>query len=162
MDLPHIDILKLIREEAEKEGIDPYLWQAICTVESSLNPMAVRYEPHYRWLYFVPENASRLGVSRDTEEVLQKMSFGLCQVMGAVMREAGFAGQFGECFKDPKIPLIYGLKHFKKYVARYQTMTEAVSAYNQGSNKKSQSGMFLNQSYVDKVYKIYSGLTKID
>ena len=67
---------ELIITYAEKHGIPAPIVFGICMQESSLNAFAVRYEPHYRWIYKSkecrPENCSVA-----TEKTLQKTSIGL-------------------------------------------------------------------------------------
>lgn len=141
----------LIADVANKEGIDPDLLLAICTVESSLDPYAVRYEPAYKWVVSPREWASQMRLSVATEETLQKTSYGLAQIMGGVMREYGFSGKLQTCLLNPAIPLSYSAKHLKNYFRRYGTEVEVIAAYNAGSPRKTKGGLFENQTYVDKV-----------
>lgn len=147
-----------IHEIARREKVPPYLFEAICRVESSLNPWAVRFEPAYRYLHFPREWASKLKITQVTEETLQKCSWGLGQVMGAVARELGFEDALPRLL-EPDIGLTYAARHLRGYYERYGGEMEAVSSYNQGSPRKTRGGMFQNQSYVDKVYKVYREIT---
>ena len=141
----------LIQQVAETEGVDYHLLLAICTVESSLNPLAVRYEPGWKYFYYQREFAEKNQISVATESALQACSYGLCQVMGSVMRERGFEGPLAQCFIDPALPLKHGARHLKGFLGRYGTESDAISAYNQGSPRKTTGGMYVNQRYVDKV-----------
>ena len=145
------EINQVIKDVAAKEGLDHELLLAICMVESSLDPYAVRYEPAYKWVLSPREWASQMRLSVATEETLQKTSYGLAQIMGAVMREYGFSGKLQTCLLNPSVPLSYSAKHLKNYLRCYGTEVEAISAYNAGSPRKTAGGMFLNQTYVDKV-----------
>lgn len=145
------EILTLIKDVAEAEGLDEKLLLAICTVESSLNPYAVRYEPAYKYTVSPREWASKMRLSVETEECLQKFSYGLAQIMGGVMREHGFSGNLQTCLLNPKIPLTYSAKHLKNYLRRYGSEVEAIASYNAGSPRKTPGGLFVNQTYVDKV-----------
>jgi len=147
-----------IRGIATVNGIKPDLFEAICTVESSLNPFAIRFEPAYKYFYFVRENASRLNITVETETMLQASSYGLCQMMGAGIRELGFAGNLTECFGDYKIVLKFGALHLKKLLVRYNDEADVISAYNAGTAIKTMGGMYQNQQYVDKVH---AALTKL-
>jgi soluble lytic murein transglycosylase-like protein len=146
-----VEIKQVIKEVSGKEGVDPDLLLAICTVESSLDPYAVRYGPAYKWLVSPREWASQMRLSVVTEGVLQKTSYGLAQIMGAVMRELGFSGKLQTCLVDPAIPLSYSAKHLKNYLRRYGSEVEAIASYNAGSPRKTKGGMWENQTYVDKV-----------
>ena len=149
--MTQLEILTVIKEVAQAEGLDEKLLQAICTVESSLDPYAVRYEPAYKYTVSPREWASQMRLSVETEEVLQKTSYGLAQIMGGVMREYGFSGKLQTCLLNPKIPLTYSAKHLKNYLRRYGSEVEAIASYNAGSPRKTPGGMFVNQTYVDKV-----------
>lgn len=144
----------LIHAAALAEGIDAKLLEAICTVESSLDPTAIRFEPHYRWTVSPREWASQMRLSVETETMLQSSSYGLGQIMGAVMREYGFKGKLQTCLADPSLPLMYSAKHLKKFLQKYGAEAEAISAYNAGSPRRTPGGMFENQVYIDKVYSV--------
>lgn len=148
----------LIRSAAIHEGIDANLFEAICTVESSLEPKAIRYEPHYRWTVSPREWASKMRVSVETETMLQSCSYGLCQIMGAVMREQGFNGDLQTVLVQPEKILMAGAKHLRKFLVRYGDEAAAISAYNCGSVRKTPAGSFENQRYVDKVYAVLRNL----
>jgi soluble lytic murein transglycosylase-like protein len=148
----------LIRSAAIHEGIDANLFEAICTVESSLDPKALRYEPHYRWTTQPREWASKMRLSVETETMLQSCSYGLCQIMGSIMREQGFNGDLQTLLVQPEKILTAGAKHLKKFLTRYGNEEAAIAAYNAGSARKTQGGLFENQRYVDKVYAVLRNL----
>ena len=114
----------LAREAAAKHGLDPALVCALCEVESSWNPWAVRHEPRYRWLWaltyedypmephFQSEELHLPGYTAITEQILQRTSWGLMQIMGAVARERGFRDWLtGLC--DPAVNLEWGCRHLR-------------------------------------------------
>lgn len=151
---------ELINKYALKYGIDPDLALAIATVESSLNPFVMRYEPNYRWLYHVDDFAHKLKITNLTEETLQKFSYGCYQLMGALCREKGFDDYLPKML-DPELNISYGCKHIKSLLIKFKTESDAVSAYNQGSPKKNNGGTYLNQSYIDKVHSVLYELRKL-
>lgn len=161
-----------IVQAAERHDLSPSLVAAVVMVESGGDPWAVRAEPGYRWLWdepigvpfrsLRPDEASSLfppkdfagpaGVSRATEWFGQKCSWGLMQIMGATAREHGFRGVFLSSLCQPTIGLEYGCKHLSNLVKRYKgNLLDAVSAYNQGTARRDDSGKYRNQRYVDKV-----------
>ena len=142
---------ELIEKVAKENGVDPKLLLAICTVESSLNPFAIRYEPSYKYLFFPREIASKLGITETTERVMQSCSIGLGQIMVAVMREYGYHDHIVKAMSNPEIPLMYSAIHLKKYLEKYGDEQSAISSYNQGSDRKTPGGQFQNFIYVDKV-----------
>jgi len=146
------DAIALIHVAALGQKIDPVFYQAICTVESSLNPLAMRYEPAWNYLYFPREHASRLAITADTETQLQKFSYGLCQIMGSVAREHGFVDSLGMLIAKPELTLRYGAKHLAKFSWKYGgNESDIAAAYNAGSVRKTNGGLYVNQQYVDKV-----------
>lgn len=146
-----------IDQAALEQKVDLNLLIAICTVESGLEPLAMRYEPGWRYFCQVTDFAEKNNITPDTERVLQASSFGLGQVMGAVMREHGYTGPLQRALSDPLLAVRYSAKHLKKFLEKY-TEEEAISAYNQGSPRRTPGGMFENQRYVDKVCFILRGL----
>lgn len=118
---------------AKKHGLDPAIVYGVCMTESSMNPQAVRYEPHYRYLFY-PEKVKPTTCSYDTERILQKMSIGLMQVMGAVYREMGFTGWLTDTIGNPFAQLDYGCRHLAAKIKKYGPELGILS-YNSGSPK---------------------------
>jgi len=141
-------------------GIDPDLSRAIAAVESSWNPWAVRYEPKWRYFYFVREYADKLMITVETEQMLQACSWGPMQVMGSVARELGFDAELPR-LTNSELGIRYGVSKLKKLFEKYNDESEVISAYNQGSARKTPGGMYENQTYVDKVHKSLNNLRKI-
>lgn len=158
-----MDYRPLVIETAKKNGIDPELVQAIATVESSWSPLAIKFEPVYRYLFFPREWASNHHIDLNTETALQSFSYGLLQIMGANCREYGFKGPLQKLFLPESIELVlnYGCIHLKKLMVRCQTESDVISSYNQGSPRKTPGGLYENQKYVDKVYKELLVLRKL-
>lgn len=155
--MTRIETVALIKKVAATVGVDPVLLQAIATVESSLISEAVKFEPLYRWHHEPVTWALKIrqsvpGYSAETERALQSFSYGLIQVMGAVMREQGFTGHLQTVLANPEICLEYGARHLKKFLTRYKgNVGDAICAYNRGSAKRLPNGEYANQHYVNKV-----------
>lgn len=159
-------IMKCVQDTATKVGVDPDLAMAIAMVESGGYPLAIRFEPSWKYFYQPELFAHKNGLSMPTEQVLQASSFGAMQVMGAVARERGFIGNLLELVTDPELAISYAVKHLKGFVDRYPALPSAISAYNQGSPRKIDVGdgagvKFRNQAYVDSVLARMSLLKKI-
>jgi soluble lytic murein transglycosylase-like protein len=150
------EIVKAIQDAATQAKIDGRLLQAICTVESSLNPRAIRFEPNYAWVYQTAQFAKKLNISQDTESACQRFSYGLGQVMGAVAREYGFKEHLMELFADTNQSVIYSAMHLAKFLKGKPKIEDAVACYNAGSVRRTESGLYVNQAYVDKVMREYS------
>lgn len=116
---------------------------AFCTVESSLNPWAYRYEPGYKWLVGTDLTPS--------ERTGQMMSWGLMQVMGAVAREYGYIGYFTELC-EPAVGIGYGMRHLRRYWDKHQNWPDTIASYNAGRPVRV-DGRYVNQPYVDKILK---------
>lgn len=142
-------IFTVIKETAKAHKLPVELVYGICMQESALNPLAVRYEPNYRWLYF-PEEVKPTICSLTTEKTLQKTSWGLMQVMGAVVREYGFEGWLTEMVAGTSLQLRYGCKHLSKLIARWG-LEGGIVAYNAGSPRIGNDGKYINQLYLDRV-----------
>jgi len=154
-------IWELIKAQSKISNLDPIVLGAIVYQESGGNPWAMRYEP--LWAHGLVEtkrNAAAVLSSEHTEEILQKSSLGLCQVMGVVARELGFKGWLTQLFK-PEIGLLYGAMVLSKNISRFKDLESAISAYNAGSPKKDSQGDFINQDYVDSVYRHMKELSKV-
>lgn len=76
---------------------------------------AYRAEPRYRWLIKAALRPWIIG--KDTSTYMQRISFGLCQVMGAVARELKFDGWLSELFL-PAVGLEHGAKHLAVCIKR--------------------------------------------
>lgn len=124
----------------------------IVKTESNFDPFAYRYETNYSYLFKVSTFAQKLNITENSEKILQKSSYGLMQIMGAVARERGFEGQLLQLV-DPDINIYYGCKHLKWYSDNYKYKdTDLISAYNQGKVRYRNSE-YANQDYVNKVLK---------
>lgn len=143
----------IIKKYSKKYAIPHGLIRAIIKQESSENTYAIRYEPQYKWLYMPERIADKVGVPTQTEKSLQKHSFGLMQVMGAVAREKGYEKRYLTGLLKPEEGVKYGCKYLKWNYNRYNNWTDVISAYNQGTNAKDDEGNYYNQYYVDDVLK---------
>lgn len=134
-----------------KYGVDRRVVAGIVSVESSGNPLAFRYEPGYLYLYKPKDFARALSQTVESETTLQRSSFGLMQIMGAVAREKGFSDYLPRLF-EPDLNLEYGVRHFAGYLKRYGKLEDAIAAYNAGTVRREPlTGMYVNQLYVGKV-----------
>ena len=151
--MDNAELTTLIKSAASRRSLPWELVYAICQVESSLNPSAVRHEPRYRWLVGDNETMS------PTERQDQMTSWGLMQVMGAVARELGHTGPLSDLL-DPPTGLFYGCLHLRRFRAKYDIWPDVIAAYNAGSPRRvaGQIGSYVNQSYVDKVLAAWNNL----
>jgi len=145
----------LVKSECKFLGFnDVELIYAIIDVESGWNPFAVRYEPH--WRYIVPVSntmLAKMGITKDTEEQLQKFSWGLMQIMGSVARELNYT----EILTKLVIPaenINVGIRKVMALAKKYKNIEDIIASYNAGSPRKI-SGKYVNQDYVDKVLVKY-------
>lgn len=142
---------------SEHFGLDHNLVLAIISVESNFDRYAIRYEP--TWSYFYkPESFSRLvGISEQTEAMLQASSIGLMQVMGTVARELEFKENLLK-LTQVEIGLYYGCKKLKSLADKYPSLDDVISAYNAGSPRiDSHTQLYRNQHYVNKVKGALNG-----
>ena len=135
---------------------DSDLIHAIILTESAGDPLAMRYEPGFRWTVQDPDGRPRTCTVK-TEERLQMFSFGLMQIMGATARDLGFKGWLSELL-DPKVNIKYGTLLLISLSKRYQG-DDIIASYNAGSPRFTTSGDYVNQEYVDKVKEKIANLT---
>jgi soluble lytic murein transglycosylase-like protein len=148
----------IIEDVADAENVPKNLLGAIIQTESSNNKYAVRFEPHFKWLYKQKDFARDCGITEATETVMQMTSWGLCQLMGALLRELGHKGPMVLALEE-QANITYCAKYLKRLATRYKDGDDIIAAYNAGSPIKGLNGQYKNQAYVDKV-KLY--LSAID
>lgn len=128
----------------DHEGLSgAHILAGLVCQESAGIPMAERPEPHYRWLFGDDAHERpRLRLpwwgfwKRDL--YLQRISRGLCQVMGAVAREYGFGGPLASLCWDPAVGpalgLRYGARHLAQKLKGTNNMRRALLRYNGGGD----------------------------
>jgi soluble lytic murein transglycosylase-like protein len=155
------EIIDAIQSIAKEQKINPKLFQAICTVESSLKTNLVRFESGYSYLYQTSTWATKLLISQETEAACQKFSYGLGQVMGAVCREYGYKENLMNLATDWKTALKYSAIHLAKYLKNRPNTQDAIASYNAGSVRKTPDNFYLNQGYVNKVMHEFEMLSAV-
>lgn len=140
----------LIEEVSDQENVPKNILAAIIQTESSNNRYAIRFEPHYKYLFKTKEHARDNGITEATETIFQMTSFGLTQIMGAVARELGLKGPIFQLL-DEKTNIEYCAKLLKRLASKHKERDDIIAAYNAGSPIKDLKGLYKNQSYVDKV-----------
>ncbi len=150
------EYIKIIKDECSKVSLDPDLFCAIVNAESNWDPDAIRYEKGYPYLSNPSRWSSMASISIATETVLQQLSYGLCQIMGANARVLSYDKPLMNLL-DPHENIRIGVEFFKKRCDIHKDIKDKISSYNAGSPIK-KDGVYFNQAYVDKVYKYYSQL----
>jgi soluble lytic murein transglycosylase-like protein len=148
--------MSLAKMQATQFNIDPRLLCAIATVESGWNTFAVRYEPAWEYIFQPKAFAEKNRITVDTEVQLQKFSYGLCQIMGAVARENGLFAEIHRLL-EPETGLFYGAKLLRKLCDRYpDSIQDVMSAYNAGHPRRDpKTGLYFNQDYVNRVQAVF-------
>lgn len=150
------EYVAIIKEECEKNNIDPKLFCAIVNTESAWDPMAVRFENGFVYFWKAKDYAEKEKITVETETVLQKISFGLCQIMGANARSMDYDEPL-MTLTDPRKNIEVGVKFFKKRCDKYPDINDKIASYNAGTPKKF-GDRYSNQAYVDKVHSFYLSL----
>jgi soluble lytic murein transglycosylase-like protein len=157
-----IPFKKEIGTAAREYGLEPALVAAICSVESSFQPGAIRFEPKFKRKYVDPHPRYR-DLGEETKALLAS-SMGLMQTMGVVAHEDGLPISRLRDLFIPGIGLEFGCKELAQLYGRYEQspeglrMSDVVAAYNAGSARIGKGGKYLNQPYVDRVLKKYREL----
>lgn len=151
-----------IEAAARKHGLDPDLVAAVCYVESSFRPEAIRYEPAFQKKYIDVNHKYQ-----DTPEATRRLlasSLGIMQVMGVVAVEYGLEIRYLNWLVSLDTGLDYGCRHLARYMKKYG-LDDAVAAYNSGTPKRDKNGIYRNQGYVTKVlekYREYRGSNSLN
>lgn len=155
--MPTDDLKKLIIDLAKAQGVDPFLCLAIAGRESEYVNSKCRFEKNWSYLVMPEKYARALGITKDTETLLQSCSFTSMQIMGSVARELGFQGYLTD-LNFPEIGLPFAIKKLRLLTKKFFTLEDAISSYNQGGPYKDAKGVYLNQPYVDNVKERLSKL----
>lgn len=143
----------LISFQAAIHSIDPTLVASVIMVESSGRPAAIRFEKNFRWTLHIHHFADMNNITHDTELMLQKSSFGLMQVMGAVARELGYQKNLSKLI-EPKMGIEYGCKKLRQLFDKHGSkLDDVIASYNAGSPRFDENGEYVNARYVKKVRK---------
>lgn len=155
---------ELIRKAADGYKLQPELIAAIIQSESGGNPNAIRFEPHYKYLFEINEISMKVGCTPPTMEILQKTSWGLMQVMGATAYGLGLSKEpevnlrWASSLLIPEMGIEYGCRLLYALFSRYRSKEDVVSAYNAGSPRRGSDLRYVNQKYVDRVMGYYAEL----
>jgi len=152
--------LNLMLRESKVHGIDVRVIAAVAMTESSGNPFVTRYEDHYRWLVEPERFAKQNGIQLEQEKYFQKTSWGMLQIMGGVARELGYYGPLTR-LAEPSAGLSWGSKKLAECLKKYGNLTDAISAYNQGSPRKDDKGEYINHVHVARFLNFYNALKSI-
>lgn len=157
---------ELVNIKAKVHNLDPALIAAVIYTESLGNTFAVRFEPGFRYLVKPRAIAREVGCTEDTMIILQKMSFGLMQVMGAVAYEEGLrseppSARWPTTLLDPVKGVEYGCRHLVRKKSTYGSDPGRIyAAYNAGSPRTQSNGDYVNQTSVDRFLGFYRQLTE--
>jgi soluble lytic murein transglycosylase-like protein len=156
-----IDLDKVFCMVSKKYGLEKLLLKAIATVESSMNPLAYRYEEEFwkNYKHKFPELADR-----DPKEV--SASYGLMQIMYTTAWNLGFRGPGTDLYQ-----VVYNVELAGKLLVQLREQlvpkpfwrcwpTEVMLArYNGGSWKNpGDEGNLRNWDYVLRVKREYINL----
>jgi hypothetical protein len=152
------EVIHLIKAEAVEKDLRMDLILAIIYTESSGNSFAMRYERNFSYYFKAEQFAKKFGQSKETEEALQRFSYGLMQIMGATARGIGFQGHLMELL-DPAINLKWACKYLKNIADEYLLLEDQLACYNGGpravlSKVTSFNRQYRNQEYVNKVLRL--------
>lgn len=127
-------LIVLVKQAAERYGLDPALVCSVAEQESDWNPWAVRWEPAFYSKYVMP--GLEVGYFGTTEATMRAMSWGLGQVMGQVARELGFGGLFLSELCDPEIGAEYLCRRLSVAMSKVgNDPKDVLLNYNGGGNQ---------------------------
>lgn len=146
------ELRTIVHREAEQSRLSAPLLEAIITVESRWNPWALRMEKNFAYVVDIERHAKFSQITAETERTLQRMSFGLMQIMGGTARSIGFIGPLATLL-DPEANVHWGARYFTRLTQQYTMVTDQIAAYNAGRARRDLGGLYINQAYVEKVSK---------
>jgi soluble lytic murein transglycosylase-like protein len=157
---------KEIAAAAKKHGLDPCLVAAVCYVESSFMPDALRYEGRFQDRYIDPH--PQYCFLPDNLRCLLASSLGLMQVMGLKASELGLSLHHLENLFEVEEGLEYGCRVLAQKVKKYALtrpdgsvwIEPAIAAYNSGTPRKGPKGNWVNFKYVLKVMRKFQEYKK--
>ena len=151
-----ITLLPIIKPIASLFNLDLRLVVAVIITESNGDTNAMKYEPHYKWLYNVEEIAIDLKTSTETIETQQKTSWGLFQLMGAIYHEKIGPYPVTDLLK-PEINIYLGCKFLSEKAEKFgPNHLDIYAAYNAGSVRKTPTGKYYNHFNVQRFGRIYN------
>ena len=152
-------IIKALKDECERQDLDPILMQAIMEHESSYIAKKVKFERGFIWYYKVNDYAQLYGITQESEQYFQKFSWGLFQVMGGSARE--FFTGFMTDLLDEVTNIRVGCAYFKKHCEVFQYVNDQIVSYNEGPGFKKVNGAYNpeGQAYLHAVLAAVKRIT---
>ena len=158
---------EIIEQYSKMFEVDKFLVYAIIKKESSWNPWAIRIERGFWTRYMIGIKELFFKTPQKDDKWLAypdlvSASYGLMQLMLSTAMELGFRFQYPTELLKPENNIKYGCVLLQRLHNRYGEWTDAISAYNQGNNKKKfLSDEYKNQEYVDDVVEFWSLYKKV-
>lgn len=145
-------LLDIVKEKAEKYGLDYKLVSALIWQESRGKEEAIRLEQRFYRVYVREQQLSAV------ESALRSTSFGYCQIMGQTAREFGFDGDFREITK-PEVNIELGCKILARYTElKGGSIERGLLRYNGGGNKSYPTHV-MNHLKNGNWQKVFDGLS---
>jgi len=150
-------IYRAMRKACKDSPVElKFLWSLI-KLESDFNIHSMRYEPSYEWYYKYPP----LDVKMSGATLIhsQKISYGLCHVMGAHYYAFEHKGFCSELFKidlnlEIAVKILEGRR--KKYGSN---PLDLYAAFNAWTVKKKKNGLYVNELNVRAFEMIYENVS---
>lgn len=128
---------------------------AIAFCESAWRTDAFRPEPRFYDKYIGADTPTAIEWrkridSHGWQHVKCATSYGLMQIMFTTAWERGYRSD-PDGLLVPEVSLLYGAAHFGHLWNKYESILDAIAAYNAGSPRRYAENEYVNQGYVDKV-----------
>jgi hypothetical protein len=135
----HLALLPDIRLASERHDLDAAVLSALLEheTEGEADPCrATRCESNYRWFWPAGANLS------DQERDWQRHSWGVGQVMGAVLRELGFTLPLPDILDLPVLQVEYAARYLRRMMRGAPSVLYALARYNAGTvGERTEKGM---------------------
>ena len=150
----------IVHEHADARSIPRALMDRLVEVESDWDQWAVRYEPQYTAVVDVVEYANHNRTTPATENVLQKCSWGPCQVLGATARRLGYTGPLPQ-LADPHINVALAallLAELRNHGVHHRSWRWVITAYNHGPGWEQINPRWDRAGYTSQYYAVLAEL----
>jgi soluble lytic murein transglycosylase-like protein len=133
-----IELEGYIEDIAASEGVPPAIVKGVAWQESKFDELSYRYN------YSNPADRSYglMHLTIPTASEIYSKAIGYPVTIQA------------QSLYEPIFNIWLGTRYLKTLYDKYRNWDEAVAAYNAGVPRYTQAGMFLNQGYVNAVFKV--------
>lgn len=145
------ETIDAIKKYSDQYGVEAALVKAIIKQESYWSQFAIRMEPHLQESKWYTNTLDE----HEKKDPYAYCSYGKMQVLYGTAKSMGYIGPPAGLLRDDE-SIKYGVKCLSNLHKRYYFLNDIIAAYNAGSPRRTESGEYRNQNYVDAVRRFYN------